>query len=42
MSTEVGESGTETFQVELEPGAYSFVCDPHASSMNGSLEVSGS
>jgi ABC-type phosphate transport system substrate-binding protein len=42
VSTEVGESGTETFQVELEPGTYSFVCDPHASSMNGSLEVSGS
>ena len=42
MSTSVGDSGTETFQVELEPGTYSFVCDPHASSMNGSLEVSGS
>jgi plastocyanin len=42
VSTEVGGSGTETFDVVLEPGTYSFVCDPHASSMNGSLEVSGS
>jgi hypothetical protein len=42
VSTEVGEEGTETFEVELEPGTYSFVCDPHASSMNGTLEVAGS
>jgi len=41
VSTEVGEEGAETFQVELEPGTYSFVCDPHASSMNGRFEVSG-
>jgi hypothetical protein len=41
VSTEVGGSGTETFEVELEPGTYSFVCDPHASSMNGTLEVAG-
>jgi Copper binding proteins, plastocyanin/azurin family len=41
VSTEVGESETETFEVELEPGTYTFVCDPHASSMNGTLEVSG-
>ena len=32
----------ETFQVELQPGTYSFVCDPHASSMNGTFEVAGS
>ncbi|HET6624029.1 MAG TPA: plastocyanin/azurin family copper-binding protein [Gaiellaceae bacterium] len=42
VSTEVGGSGAETFEVELEPGTYSFVCDPHASSMNGTLEVAGS
>ena len=42
VSTEVGESGTETFEVELQSGTYSFVCDPHASSMNGTLEVAGS
>ena len=41
VSTSVGGSGEESFQVELEPGTYSFVCDPHASTMNGSFEVSG-
>ena len=40
VSTEVGEEGAETFQVELQPGTYSFVCDPHASSMKGSFKVS--
>lgn len=39
VSTEVGGSGAETFEVELEPGTYSFVCDPHASSMNGTFTV---
>ena len=42
VSTEVGEEGAETFQVELQPGTYSFVCDPHASQMNGTFEVAGS
>ena len=42
VSTEVGEEGAETFQVELQPGTYTFVCDPHAGSMNGTLEVAGS
>ena len=41
VETSVGEEGTESFQLELEAGTYSFVCDPHASSMNGSFEVSG-
>ena len=41
VSTEVGGEGTETFQVTLEPGSYSFVCDPHSSSLNGSFEVTG-
>ena len=40
-STEVGEEETETFQVDLQPGTYTFVCDPHSSSMNGSFEVTG-
>jgi plastocyanin len=40
VSTSVGGSGEESFRVELEPGTYSFVCDPHASTMNGSFEVS--
>ena len=40
VSTEVGAEGEETFDVTLEPGEYRFVCDPHASSMNGSFTVS--
>ncbi len=39
VSTEVGEEGTKTFTVELQPGTYTFVCDPHSSSMNGTLTV---
>jgi type 1 fimbria pilin len=41
VSTEVGEEGTTNFEVELQAGTYNFVCDPHAGTMNGSLEVSG-
>lgn len=41
VSTSVEEEGTQSFDIELEPGTYSFVCDPHASSMSGSFEVSG-
>jgi len=40
VSTDVGEEGTENVTVELQAGTYEFVCDPHASSMNGSFEVS--
>ena len=39
-STEVGGTGTDTWEVTVEEGAYSFVCDPHAGSMSGSFEVS--
>lgn len=41
VSTAVAEEGTTNFQVELQAGTYNFVCDPHASTMNGSFEVSG-
>jgi plastocyanin len=41
VKTDVGEQGTSNFQVELQAGTYSFVCDPHASSMNGTFEVTG-
>lgn len=41
LSTSVEEEGTQSFDVELTPGTYTFVCDPHAGSMNGSFEVSG-
>lgn len=39
--TDVAGEGPTTFDVDLQAGSYSFVCDPHASSMNGSFEVSG-
>jgi plastocyanin len=39
-STTVEEVTEVTWDVDLEPGEFSFVCDPHASSMNGSFTVS--
>ena len=39
-STEVSFEGTDTFQILLEAGEYTYVCDPHEGSMNGSFEVS--
>ena len=39
-STAVDEVGEKTFEVTLEPGEYTFVCDPHASQMNGTFTVS--
>ena len=32
-------TGEESFDVELEAGEYTFVCDPHASQMKGSFTV---
>jgi len=40
-STDVSGTGTTTWTVTLQDGTYTFQCDPHASSMNGSFEVSG-
>jgi hypothetical protein len=39
VSTSVSGEGEESFEVTLEPGEYTFVCDPHASQMNGSFTV---
>lgn len=41
VSTSVSDEGTESFTLDLQPGTYEFVCDPHATSLNGSFEVSG-
>jgi hypothetical protein len=38
-TTDVGGTGAETWEVTFEAGSYSFVCDPHAGTMNGSFEV---
>jgi plastocyanin len=39
VSTDVAAEGTEEFTVELEAGTYTFVCDPHSTSMTGTLTV---
>ena len=39
VATDVAGTGTKEFTVKLEPGTYTFVCDPHSSSMNGTLTV---
>ncbi|HEX4930407.1 MAG TPA: plastocyanin/azurin family copper-binding protein [Gaiellaceae bacterium] len=39
VTTEVGAEGEGSFEVELQAGEYSYVCDPHASQMNGSFTV---
>jgi plastocyanin len=39
VATDVGAEGEESFDVTLEPGEYTFVCDPHASQMRGTFTV---
>jgi plastocyanin len=39
VATEVGTEGEKSFELDLVAGEYSFVCDPHSSSMNGSFTV---
>ena len=39
VSTDVGETGEKSFEVDLQAGEYTFVCDPHASQMKGSFTV---
>jgi plastocyanin len=39
VSTSVGEEGEQEFEVTLQAGEYTFVCDPHASQMRGSFTV---
>jgi Copper binding proteins, plastocyanin/azurin family len=37
--TSVGFQGTKTFTVRLKKGRFTYVCDPHSSSMKGSFTV---
>ena len=37
--TSVSFVGTKTVTLTLKPGKYTYVCDPHASSMRGSFKV---
>ena len=39
VKTDVSGEGEESFDVTLEAGEYTFVCDPHASQMKGSFTV---
>lgn len=39
-ATDVNGTGQTTWTVTLEAGTYTFQCDPHASSMNGTFTVS--
>jgi plastocyanin len=39
VATDVAESGTQSFTVDVTAGTYDFVCDPHASQMSGSFQV---
>jgi hypothetical protein len=39
VATSVAGEGAESFEVVLEAGEYTFLCDPHASSMRGSFTV---
>jgi plastocyanin len=41
VDTGVSETGTNSFDVDLQAGSYHFQCDPHASQMNGDFEVTG-
>ena len=41
VSTDVGSTGTESFDITVTSGTYTFVCDPHSSTMHGSFDVSG-
>ena len=41
VMSEVDEIEDEDYDVALEAGTYNFVCDPHASQMKGSFEVTG-
>jgi hypothetical protein len=40
ISTDVGEEGVQNVSLSVTTGSYTFVCDPHASQMNGAFEVS--
>ena len=39
VRTEVGFVGTRTFTITVTDGTYTYVCDPHATSMKGGFKV---
>ena len=40
-TTDVSGTGMTTWTVTFQAGSYHFQCDPHSSSMNGDVEVTG-
>lgn len=41
VATDVQGSDSSTVTITLEPGTYTFVCDPHQGTMTGTVEVTG-
>jgi plastocyanin len=39
VKTGVGTKGSKTFTITVKKGKYTFVCDPHASTMHGSFTI---
>ena len=39
MLTSIAWTGTKTVTVNLKPGRYTYVCDPHSDEMIGSFRV---
>ena len=39
VATTVAGTGTKTFRITLRKGTYTFLCDPHATTMKGSFRI---
>ena len=39
VKTSVAASGSKTFRITLKKGKYTFLCDPHASTMRGTFRI---
>lgn len=39
VATSVSATGTKTFRITLKKGKYTFLCDPHPTSMIGSFRI---
>jgi plastocyanin len=39
MLTSISGTGTKTITLNLKPGRYTYVCDPHSAEMRGSFRV---
>ena len=39
VKTSVAAAGSKTFRITLKKGKYTFLCDPHASTMRGTFRI---